>query len=699
MKTKNLSKNLQGTVLFTVICVMMVLIVVLMSTLVISASSQKKAVTNFTDSQSYQTALSSINSIKNVLENPNPSYDTLRTQLGGMAANSSTTIPVTLPTDIGLGQLSGNIVTVYKYAPDPVDPTKTRYKITAVAENYNGSANTVSLYFNCQTVTTPAPPPPGTPPYLPVSSVWNTGTRSLDSSSFGTSSGSIGGSSCASTGTSFPGTSGVTGSLFFNGDVSFPNSGNPLFPDYKVENGSTVKPLAYLGDGESIVATGNIKLPNEAPILSTATGTDRPYIYAGGSFTTTSGKTVGTKDKPIDIICHGANINTNMNVYGNLYSEGNVSFTDNNEKILGPMYVEGNLLFSKEMLNNINSAADITTRFGSGPIVYSGTATYNDNNKPVQITTAINTLLNSTDPNKKAAGEALSKIFKRDNTLNLDLSGTDTPNGETKTITLPNGTDNKVINLPTQKSNFGNYYTDPSMTGVITAEDLLNPTETNFPSTTLTGTSISSSGKLEASQCSGKQIIIDASAGAVNIRLSGELNNAEIIVKGDNKVTIFSEDGATLNNTKIYTETTKNILDNNQEIKVGSQAAADLTKAPNIQWFVGEGQTLEIKDGAKSLINAYIYALGTGTTFKVGNQAGVKLPMVNASGIAVKDLMTNVLGAVLAQNVTVGNGSSVVFIDPNAGSGGGGGGGVGGGNPLPPIITYTFANTGEYTNN
>lgn len=97
MKKFKLNEN--GSVLFTVICLMTVLSVVLMTAIITVASSNKKSVTNYTDQQAYVTAKSTVDTfVASLAVVDNNSYDDLRKILKEMPYGKEIhDISVTLP--------------------------------------------------------------------------------------------------------------------------------------------------------------------------------------------------------------------------------------------------------------------------------------------------------------------------------------------------------------------------------------------------------------------------------------------------------------------------------------------------------------------------------------------------------------------------------------------------------------------------
>ncbi|MEG0615902.1 MAG: hypothetical protein RR540_09120, partial [Oscillospiraceae bacterium] len=84
-------QNKKGTVLFTVISIMLLMMVMVMATFTVVMAAQKKALNNFTDSQSYVTAKSVIDTYISCLSDKSePAYNPMREQLIGKAKTDKT---------------------------------------------------------------------------------------------------------------------------------------------------------------------------------------------------------------------------------------------------------------------------------------------------------------------------------------------------------------------------------------------------------------------------------------------------------------------------------------------------------------------------------------------------------------------------------------------------------------------------------
>lgn len=95
---KKLKLNNNGAVLLTVICLMSVLTLVLMTAIIVVASSNKKAITNYTDNQVYVTAKSTLDTFMDyVADNSSVDFDGIRTDINAMAINSSIEYTVKSP--------------------------------------------------------------------------------------------------------------------------------------------------------------------------------------------------------------------------------------------------------------------------------------------------------------------------------------------------------------------------------------------------------------------------------------------------------------------------------------------------------------------------------------------------------------------------------------------------------------------------
>ena len=145
MKKQKLNND--GAVLFTVICLMSILTVVLMTAIIVVSSSHKKAITNYTESQSYVTAKSTVDVFMECLEDTDTYYDPLRTELKGISDGDTKEIDVTMPNgnpEKLLVKKDGDIFTITSSITEFKSESSVSCKVRYVpAASYSSDLNTV----------------------------------------------------------------------------------------------------------------------------------------------------------------------------------------------------------------------------------------------------------------------------------------------------------------------------------------------------------------------------------------------------------------------------------------------------------------------------------------------------------------------------------------------------------------------------
>lgn len=98
---KKFNKNYDGSVLFTVICLMSILTVVLMTAIVVVSSSNKKAVVNYSDNQVYITAKSTLDTFVDYVSDYSfTDFNSIRDEIDALVVNAETSFDVTLPSSL-----------------------------------------------------------------------------------------------------------------------------------------------------------------------------------------------------------------------------------------------------------------------------------------------------------------------------------------------------------------------------------------------------------------------------------------------------------------------------------------------------------------------------------------------------------------------------------------------------------------------
>ena len=710
MKKPILKRNKHGVVLLSVLCIMMVLIIVVTATFSVVVASDKKALTNYTDSQSYITAKNVLTTYCNALQTDGTMHTEFLPKV-----NATTGIKVILPSGSGVGNFgtasdlmitSDSALDVNMPAPAPYYDASNNYIVTTITRRTykisetvkdNLSSSTVSQYMQLTDtkIDTYYPGTPGNPgtPGGANPSDWDSAAKALEGFGIGTSTRIFGGSSSNNGSVQLRGFGGSTSSWFYRGDINISDSGNPHL--------TGLDGAANLGAGKSIVTMGNFTLSNDVKICSISDGSGKPpFIYAGGQFVNNnSNQPIGTSGKPVNIICHGGSINKPMTVNGNIYSAGDFSFSDNQARINGNMYVNGNVSVNTNNIQNSARPADIAAQFG-GTVRYSGSASSIDSK-----VAAMRASGNS------AGADALRQTFIQDTSLtNMNLDGdrsteADDPNDpsdDTTTasdnrtlVNLPAGGGiSENVTLPTEDDTFGSCMDDSK--NPITADGKLGNELTHFTSSDPRPDVTPNSNIADVTGATSDPTYTckpgDYGTTTINvpegetryINMTGGNYSGDIIVAGGGKVEIYSTGDCNLQNFRLMTDKTRDMISGDKTFNIGNQS--DLTASSNIYWYAKDG-TKVIMDSigpGKNLINGYIYACGANTLIDIRSK-GVQLN-VNDSGAQQNGLLTSILGGVIAQNILVNGETALAYLDPNAGGKNGNNGGTPGtpGTPPPP---------------
>ncbi len=633
MKKGLLKKNKDGTVLFTVICVMMVLIVVLMSTFVVVAASQKKAMTSYTDSQSYITAKSVVDTfVKTLQAPPTASYvsqaqrNVLRTTLSGMPLNSSTDITVTLPSTVkGLGNL--NKITVKR-----ID-SKNFEVFATVTDAAGTSTSMVTQKLELTSV------PKTTFPGAAVS---------FDSVSMPTGMSIFGGSYCKTGSTTPTNVSGTTGSQYLNGDIVIPDSGHAPFGLFNLGNGDSV----VINKGPS--GTASFKLDATVAINSSCNSeAKKPFFYVDGPFnlTTNYGFDFGSPGNGgFDILSKGASIASNNDIYGDIICDGNLSLSIPNGGAAyhGNIYVDGNISL------NLGGSIDLSKL--SGSTIHYGAAA----------SAAVNSLKASvwSDPAKQA--QFTSIFVDQGSAFNIDLNTSTTDTNGQKIISAGG----KQFRINTDESVFKDYYdvyaTDPKTGDEIMAGVSIPPTPVisgppASPSS-YSGT-ITASGVLP----SGTYTNVEIQTGGADIYLTTQTGDyqGDITVTGGGKVTIYSPDDVSILGLKLLSNYTKNIIAAGDNFRVGKTPTLPAHPSSKIYWYMKNGKNMNLNctGGAYPLIDAYIYGIGCNLNI---NCQGYTSLNVDDSGNVIPPKKISIIGSAVFGNITNSGGDTGIIYVPES---------------------------------
>ena len=291
------------------------------------------------------------------------------------------------------------------------------------------------------------------------------------------------------------------------------------------------------------------------------------------------------------------------------------------------------------------------------------------------------------------------KVVKLPAGTNFDINDpkaniTNAENG-TLTVTTP-VTPSTTYNISTDKSVFGQYFEDgdPSK-GVITAESKPDTVDNEIPP--------ASTGVIEINIPEGETQTIYLPP--------GDYTDMEIVITGGGNAKIFQDGNVNLTSCKVWSEFVKEKVENGETIDM--KTLADDPDYSIIEWEVAAGATLEVGHigGNGTFLNAYIYGPDAGIMqTAAGTPNGPEVTVIDEFG-RTQTMKTWLMGAVVGNDLTMSDGGpGIIFINPD-GTGSGGGGGAGqlidpGRDPEdsfdPIAITYNLKSSatgnGYYTN-
>ena len=717
-------KGAKGSALFMVICIMAILMVVAVTAMAMVSIAYTRSLQNYTASQSYITAVNTLDMITDTthfcgtgsssgdygqeasdIENiSKPLREVLLECMGASIKGGQKrvgNISIDAGPLAGEGIVSfaefddgngntGNIL--YEVLPkpsgdgkasvDPSDPsapdcdygeyilhngryyTHAKVKITVKVQTGTGDtaqvrtvSKVIDPMMSWEETSTPPPTPPG-------GGLFDQAVKALGKYTSAPGIKVIGGiSTKEKTDVSFAGLDEITKSMFVNGNMSTVNSGW----DGEVK----------IGADKQIAVNGTLKVENEIMFKSTFnSATDsgsKPFIYCENIQWTNSSIPSGD----IDIITKTGGIygNDNNEISGNVISGGNLELKGNNLKISGSIFVDGNVSIANSLSN------------AGGTIYYTG----------------------SIDTSKL---NGVNAVKINPDEYNFDVKSPTTGEDGQMIIHLPDNS--REYSVMTEKSVFSSCYDDSnnlipsyeygdSSNTKVQTDAEGNPIideATGLPKTVVIGPDgeeipesdiirITPATKGTITVPVGKTIVLDTTptnpwwpdGGAV-------YEDLEIVVEsGEGTVNIVQAPGnITFQGVKIWSEKVKEAVESGADLDINDIASDP--EYSKIFWDVPKGSNVNIDTigGKGNLLNAYIYS--PEANVKAGNQS---------CGCSVKYGGSNdsvwLLGSVIANDITMGNGLGIIFIDPYASGSGTGGGGT------PPSPTPTGKKKFEYNVN
>ncbi len=317
--------------------------------------------------------------------------------------------------------------------------------------------------------------------------------------------------------------------------------------------------------------------------------------------------------------------------------------------------ISGNVLSGGDLTlvgNNLNISGDI---FVDGDVIIKNS---------IKGTGTIYTTGNVTGNNNGV------KVVKLPADTNFDINDpkaniTNTENG-TLTVTTPI-TPSTTYNVSTDKSVFGQYFKDgdPSK-GVITAESKPDTVDNEIPP--------SSTGVIEINIPEGETQTIYLPP--------GDYTNMEIVITGGGDAKIFQDGNVNLTSCKIWSEFVKEKVENGETIDM--KTLADDPDYSIIEWEVAAGATLSVghTGGEGTFLNAYIYGPDAGIMQTAEGTPGRPVVTVIDEFGRTQTMKTWLMGAVVGNDLTMTDGGpGIIFINPD---GTGNGGNNNPGQEIPP---------------
>ena len=272
--------------------------------------------------------------------------------------------------------------------------------------------------------------------------------------------------------------------------------------------------------------------------------------------------------------------------------------------------------------------------------------------------------------NKSQAEANGVKFVKLPADTNFDINDpeakiTNAENG-TLTVTTPI-TPSTTYNISTDKSVFGQYFEggDPA-NDVITAEKKPDTVDNEIPA--------ASTGVIEINIPEGETQTIYLPP--------GDYTDMEIVITGGGDAKIFQDGNINLTSCKIWSEFVKEKVENGETIDM--KTLADDPAYSVIEWEVAAGATLNVGHigGNGTFLNAYIYGPDAGIMQTAqGTPNNPEVTVVDEFG-RTQTMKTWLMGAVVGNDLTMSDGGpGIIFINPD---GTGNGGNNNPGQEIPP---------------
>lgn len=309
---RKIPKRVQGTVLFTVVCVMMVLIVFLMGTLALAATANNRAYNNYQKEQTEYTARTVLDATVQAI-NEDTSTTGIKSQISGLGVGSDMTVNVTgtdgLSEIVTITNLGSR--TVYNSAAGQWVSGKI-YEVSA-----DVSRTLAQTRYSAYIVDASITPPGGS------------GSGGGAFVSLGGLGGSIGTSGFTAGGTEI----GIDGTG--TEDYSIDNAAVQMVPFYLNGNLTTSSQCTVyfnkIAKQQYYAVTGDLTINNIFALQyssdftwDNATITDYkevPTVYVGGTLKVVSNNvSFGSAQVPMNVYVGSLDTDINFNVYGDLYA-------------------------------------------------------------------------------------------------------------------------------------------------------------------------------------------------------------------------------------------------------------------------------------------------------------------------------------------------------------------------------------------
>lgn len=670
VKRRKALKGAKGSALFMVICIMAILMVVAITAMAMVSLAYTRSLQNYTASQSYVTAVNTLDMIFEATDNTGSAKDYGQSELTDDDDKIAISKPIIdainkydadptsdtktygtvvfsggpLNTDstdktgnsIRLLSLNGNDDDteniLYEVMPDP-NPAGSSRVINSVTVYYgqwakDDEAGTLYTFARIKATVKVQSGSGDTAQIRTVSRIqevtvkvgsdtpkkFTQAVKTMGLYTSGTGMQVLGGLSSLGGGGSFEGLKGNTGQVHINGDFDPVDSGH---------NGTM-----NVGAGQQITVTGKFSVNNNFKFNSTYNSlTDSgapPFIYCDEIDWANSDIPTGKMDI---ITRNGGRYGRDGNkISGNVLSGGDLELVGNNLEITGDIFVDGDVTIK----NSIK---------GTGTIYVTGTVTGSNNGVKVE---------------KWSSGPKFGES---------DTDSPDNPDTEEFIVSTP-VSPTTTYTVTTNKSVFGQYFEDGDLNNdVLTAAE--KPAVVDY------AIAPGSTGTIEVTTTEGATTTIYLPAGTYQ--------NMEILVKGGGDVTIYQDGNVDLVSCRVWSEYVKDKIDGGDTINMvetstgAKDALADDEDYSFIQWEIAKDAKLNIGHigGNGTFLNAYIYGPDAGIMQTAsGTPNGPEVTVYD--GVSTQTMKVWLMGAVVGNDLTMTDGGpGIVFINPYGGGDGG----------------------------